>query len=29
LARESDAVDTNTTDLWFERLLKLLEGSEA
>jgi hypothetical protein len=28
LARESAAVDTNATDLWFERLLKLLEGYE-
>jgi hypothetical protein len=26
---ESAAVDTNATDLWFERLLELLEGCEA
>jgi hypothetical protein len=29
LAGESAAVDTNATDLWFERLPKLLEGYEA
>jgi hypothetical protein len=29
LAGESAAMDTNTTDLWFERLLKLLEEYEA
>jgi hypothetical protein len=29
LARESAAVDTNATDLRFEKLLKLLEGQEA
>jgi hypothetical protein len=26
LAGENAAVDTNATDLWFKRLLKLLEG---
>jgi hypothetical protein len=26
LARESAAVDTNSTDLWFKRLPELLEG---
>ena len=29
LAGESAAVDTNTTDLWFQRLPQLLEGYEA
>jgi hypothetical protein len=29
LAGESAAVDTNTTDLWFKRFPKLLEGYEA
>jgi hypothetical protein len=29
LAAESAVVDTNATDLWFERLLELLEGSDA
>jgi hypothetical protein len=29
LARESAAVDINAMDLWFERLLELLEGYEA
>jgi hypothetical protein len=29
LARESAAVDTNATDLWFKRLLELLEGYKA
>jgi hypothetical protein len=28
LTGESAAVDTNATDLWFERLPKLLEGYE-
>jgi hypothetical protein len=29
LARESASVDTNATDLWFGRLLELLEGYRA